>query len=105
MIKAALFAILLAAPAYASEGSRDVRLLSADQVGSCTRVGNVSNTRSSGKNPDDATQKALSTAMDEAAKSGANVAVIADGASPPKHQTVVLTTYRCGDGVGFNPVN
>jgi hypothetical protein len=105
MIRAAVLAIVLVAPAYASPGSRDVRLLSADQIGSCTAVGMITESRASGRNPDDAAQKALSTAMDKAAKSGANVAVIADGNSPPKQQIVVLKTYHCADGVGFNPVN
>lgn len=101
MIRVAILGLLLAVPAYASEGSRDVRLLSADQIGSCTAIGTVKETRASGRNPDDASQKALSMAMDKAAKTGANVAVIADAPSEPRRQTVILQTYHCGDGAGF----
>lgn len=102
MVRVAILVVLLAAPAYASEGSRDVRLLSADQISSCTAIGTIKETRASGRHPDEAAQKALSIAMDKAAISGANVAVIADGTSEAKQQTVILQTYHCGDGVGFN---
>jgi hypothetical protein len=97
--------LVLAGPAYASAGSRDVRLLSADQVTACKSVGTVRNSRASGRNPDEAAQKALSSAMDAAAKSGANTAVISDTPNERGRQTIVLLTYQCGEGVGISATN
>ncbi len=105
MIKGAALALLLVAPAYASNGDRDVRIVNADQAKACTAVGTVKDSRASGRHPDDATQKALSAAMGMAAKSGANAAVILDAPAEPNRQTIVLQTYHCGDGVGVSPTN
>ena len=98
-------ALVLAGPACAADGSRDVRIVNADQAKTCTAVGTVSNSRASGRHPDDATEKALSSAMNLAAKSGANAAVISDANGAKNRQTIVLQTYRCGDSVGVSPTN
>ena len=105
MFRVAAVALMLVGPAYASDGNRDVRIMSADQAKACTAVGTVKNSRASGRHPDDATQKALSTAMDMAAKSGANAAVISDASGERDRQTIVLLTYHCGNGVGISPTN
>jgi len=105
MLRVTILALLVVAPAYAADGSRDVRIVNADQAKGCTVVGTVRNSRASGRNPDDATQRALSTAMNAAAKSGANAAVIADAGAEKNRQTVVLQTYRCGDSIGVSPTN
>jgi len=105
MFRVAAVALMLVGPVYASDGNRDVRIVNADQAKACTVVGTVKNSRASGKNPDEATQKALSTAMDMAAKSGANAAVISDAPNEKDRQTIVLQTYHCGNGVGVSPTN
>ena len=105
MIRLLAFTLVFAGPAYASAGSRDVRLLNADQAKACTPVGTATNSRASSKHPDDAARKALSTAMDAAANSGANAAVISDASGEKNRQTVVLQTYRCGDGIGVSATN
>jgi hypothetical protein len=105
MLRVTLLALLLAGPAFASEGSRDVRLLDADQAKACTAVGTVTNSHADHGHPDDATQKALATAMDAAAKSGANAAVISDASDRNNRQTVVLQTYRCGAAIGVSATN
>jgi hypothetical protein len=105
MIKVVALALLLVGPAYAADGNREVRIVNADQAKACTAVGTVKDTRASGRHPDDATQKALSTAMGMAAKSGANAAVISDAPAEQNRETIVLQTYHCGDGVGVSPTN
>jgi len=105
MIRFAVLALAIAGPAYAADGSRDVRILDADQVKTCAAVGTAKDSRASGRHPDNASQKALATAMGIAAKSGANAAVISDASSDRDRQTITLQTYRCDNGVGLNVTN